>query len=119
MITYKKIKSSSFEPLDDKSGYYLVSYNDDEGILSSLYGANWFFQDFLLDHGFIEARLYVKKLEWFVDGKWHNQTGPAVIARSGAKYWALNGTIFSKEDWMSRLTEEQLTVALSNQDNFE
>ena len=32
--------------------------------------------------------------------------------------WFLNGLEYSKEEWFSKLTKEELTIALANPENF-
>ena len=55
----------------------------------------------------------------------HRTDGPAVIPNrnlipnsSRTTLWFLNGFAYSKEEWFSKLTKEQLTLALANPDNF-
>jgi hypothetical protein len=48
------------------------------------------------------------RIEWFLFGKLHRVDGPAVISSDGEyKGWFLNGYVYSKEEWFSKLTPEQ------------
>ena len=53
------------------------------------------------------ARIGKNGTEWYIHGELHREDGPAVIFPNGKIHWYLNDTIYSKEDWFKKLTEEQ------------
>lgn len=57
-------------------------------------------------------------LEWYQNGKVHREDGPALMLKSEPYHWVLNDIEYTKEEWFSLLTEEQLAIALSNPENF-
>lgn len=56
--------------------------------------------------------------EWVADRFLHRTDGPAVVSPNGTRIWFLVGSEYSKEEWFSLLTPEQLTIALANPENF-
>ena len=55
---------------------------------------------------------------YYQNGDLHRVDGPAITRSSGEKTWAINGITYLKEEWFSKLTKEQLTIALANPENF-
>ena len=55
---------------------------------------------------------------WYQNGKLHRLDGPAFIYDSEDPGWFIKGEEYSKEEWFSLLTEDQLAIALSNPENF-
>lgn len=50
---------------------------------------------------------YIEQKMYFVDGKFHNENGPAIIDKYENRFH-LNGSLrLSKEEWFSRLSEEK------------
>lgn len=56
--------------------------------------------------------------EWCKYGELHREDGPALNYFDNSKGWGLDGVIYSKEEWFSKLTPEQLAIALANPENF-
>ena len=57
-------------------------------------------------------------VEWLQKDALHREDGPAGIYSNGFSCWYLNGVSYSKEEWFSKLTPEQLAIALANPENF-
>ena len=55
---------------------------------------------------------------WYEEGELHRVDGPAIIDVAGRKSYYLYGKFYSKEDFLSELSLEQMALYLSNPDNF-
>ena len=43
--------------------------------------------------------------EWYLHGKRHNEDGPAIEYPDGSKSWWLNGVKYSEEDWKQKVKD--------------
>ena len=114
-MIYKEITPERYRMLSDRSGAYRVRY--EFGNLS------WYVDGKChRDDGPARIRSHFlddgSTKEWYQNGKRHRADGPALIKSSGKTCWYLNGTRYSKEEWFSKLTPEQLAIALGNTENF-
>ena len=109
-MKYKEITSDEYEMLTDRTGRYKIT--------NEFGGKSWY-QDNKLHRKNGPAIIYDNGTRlWIMEDEFNREDGPAVMWPSGGKVWYLKGIEYSKEEWFSKLTKEQLTVALANPDNF-
>ena len=107
---YEKITSKEYSKLKDKSGRYKVC---------SLTGTKSWYQNDISHRDDGPAITYPDgSSRWFLNGKIHRTDGPAVYLGNGDVMYYLNGSYFNKEEWFSKLTKEELAIALANPENF-
>ncbi len=46
--------------------------------------------------------------EWYLNGHWHREDGPAIIYSSGDNYYFLNGIQFSKIDYYKIIAKKRI-----------
>ncbi len=56
--------------------------------------------------------------EWYLDGEYHREDGPAIMFLNFPKEWWLHGSQYSQEEWFNALTPEQKEKAIWNMDNW-
>ncbi len=50
--------------------------------------------------------------EWFLNGKYHREDGPAIENSNGSKLWYLDGSYYSEQEFLEKTKPtKELTVA--------
>ena len=110
-MIYKEISMEEYRCLNGHGVGYKICYND--GTLQWVFSGKLHRKDgpALIVPGGYES--------WYLNGCRHRVDGPAVVfADYMNDSWHLYGLEYSKEEWFSLLTEEQLAIALANPENF-
>jgi len=45
--------------------------------------------------------------QWYLHGNLHREDGPAIELPSGTKYWCLNGKEYSESEWKKEVNKKQ------------
>ena len=48
------------------------------------------------------VKVYSYQTEWFLDGNYHREDGPAIEFASGTKYWYLEGVELTEKEFLQR-----------------
>jgi hypothetical protein len=50
--------------------------------------------------------------EWYLNGKFHREDGPAIEYTNGSRQWYLNGEEYTEEEFLKKtVTVRELTIA--------
>ena len=117
-LSYKEVSESEYEALslsDKLNGAHKILGGEVDGLI---YSFRWVCEgETHREDG--PALVSTGRVEhWFRRGVRHRVDGPAVTHFRGNKFYCLNGIEYSKEEWFSKLTQEQLAIALANPENF-
>ena len=113
-MEYKEITEEDYRNLNRKKGRYKVATT--KGLLVGR--TQWFVGKILHRECGPAVTWTDRGYSWYKYGKFHRVDGPAVRLSNGDKLYYLDGKGYSKEEWFSKLTKEQLAVALANPENF-